>query len=198
MDIVEVDTVAIPEEFSDEEKKTGMWWRQLLAGGGAGAVSRSCTAPLDRLKIFFQVQSIKGGERLTIMSGFRAMQEGGVRSLWRGNGVNVLKIAPESAIRFYAYEYFKRFFVSDDKPLNMYQRLATGASAGVVAQTSIYPMEVMKTRLALCSTGQYRGMADCMKSVVKSEGPLALYRGILPSLIGIIPYAGIDLAIYEA
>ena len=37
MDIVEVDTVAIPEEFSDEEKKTGMWWRQLLAGGGAGA-----------------------------------------------------------------------------------------------------------------------------------------------------------------
>ena len=71
----------------------------------SSTVSRSCTAPLDRLKIFFQVQSIKGGERLTIMSGFRAMQEGGVRSLWRGNGVNVLKIAPESAIRFYAYEY---------------------------------------------------------------------------------------------
>ena len=37
MDIGEVDTIAIPEEFSEEEKKTGMWWRQLLAGGGAGA-----------------------------------------------------------------------------------------------------------------------------------------------------------------
>ena len=71
-------------------------------------VSRSCTAPLDRLKIFFQVQSMKGGEKLTIMSGFRVMvKEGGVRSLWRGNGVNVLKIAPESAIRFYAYEYVR-------------------------------------------------------------------------------------------
>ena len=32
-----MDTIAIPEEFSEEEKKTGMWWRQLLAGGGAGA-----------------------------------------------------------------------------------------------------------------------------------------------------------------
>ena len=71
-------------------------------------VSRSCTAPLDRLKIFFQVQSMKGGEKLTITSGFRVMvKEGGVRSLWRGNGVNVLKIAPESAIRFYAYEYVR-------------------------------------------------------------------------------------------
>ena len=39
MDIGEVDTIAIPEEFSEEEKKTGMWWRQLLAGGGAGAGS---------------------------------------------------------------------------------------------------------------------------------------------------------------
>ena len=70
-------------------------------------VSRTCTAPLDRLKIFFQVQSMKtGGERITVMSGFRHMlKEGGVRSLWRGNGVNALKIAPESAIRFYAYEY---------------------------------------------------------------------------------------------
>ena len=72
------------------------------------AVSRTCTAPFDRLKIFFQVHSMKkGGERLTVMSGFRHMiKESGVRSLWRGNGgVNVLKIAPESAIRFYAYEY---------------------------------------------------------------------------------------------
>ena len=37
MDIGEVDTIAIPEEFSEEERKSGMWWRQLLAGGGAGA-----------------------------------------------------------------------------------------------------------------------------------------------------------------
>ena len=37
MDISEPDTFVIPEEFSEEERVTGMWWRQLVAGGAAGA-----------------------------------------------------------------------------------------------------------------------------------------------------------------
>lgn len=36
------------------------------------------------------------------------LSEGGVRSLWRGNGVNVVKIVPESALRFFAYEHVRK------------------------------------------------------------------------------------------
>ena len=37
VNIGESSDILIPEEFSEEEKITGMWWRQLVAGGGAGA-----------------------------------------------------------------------------------------------------------------------------------------------------------------
>lgn len=50
------DSLTIPDEFTEEEKTTGIWWKQLFSGGVAGAVSRTGTAPLDRMKVFMQVQ----------------------------------------------------------------------------------------------------------------------------------------------
>lgn len=60
------DSLTIPDEFTEEEKKTGQWWRQLLAGGVAGAVSRTGTAPLDRLKVMMQV----GCPKVVLVLGF--------------------------------------------------------------------------------------------------------------------------------
>lgn len=119
-------------------------------------------------------------------------------SLWRGNFINVLKIAPESAIKFAAYEKVKRLIRGDEKrQMTIYERFLAGACAGGVSQTAIYPLEVLKTRLALRKTGQYNGIFDAAYKIFRTEGLRSFYRGYIPNMLGIIPYAGIDLAVYE-
>ncbi|XP_075414957.1 mitochondrial adenyl nucleotide antiporter SLC25A24 isoform X2 [Tenrec ecaudatus] len=191
------DSLTIPDEFTEDEKLSGQWWRQLLAGGVAGAVSRTSTAPLDRLKIMMQVHGSKS-EKMNLVGGFRQMvKEGGIRSLWRGNGTNVIKIAPETAVKFWAYEQYKKLLTEEGQKVGTLERFLSGSMAGATAQTFIYPMEVFKTRLAVAKTGQYSGIFDCAKKILKHEGMGALYKGYIPNLLGIIPYAGIDLAVYE-
>ncbi|XP_065086561.1 mitochondrial adenyl nucleotide antiporter SLC25A25 isoform X2 [Ochlerotatus camptorhynchus] len=185
----------VPDDFTQSEMQSGMWWRHLAAGGFAGAVSRTCTAPLDRLKVFLQVQSTK--QRISDCLQYM-LKEGGVQSLWRGNFINVLKIAPESAIKFAAYEQVKRLIRGSDKrQLSIYERFVAGACAGGVSQTAIYPLEVLKTRLALRKTGQYSSILDAASKIYRREGVRSFYRGYIPNMLGIIPYAGIDLAVYE-
>ena len=64
-------------------------------------------------------------------------------------------------------------------------------------QMSFFMLQVMKTRLAVGKTGQYKSMLDCGRQIWKNEGFKAFYKGYMPNLVGIIPYAGIDLTIYE-
>lgn len=71
------------------------------------------------------------------------LREGGSTSLWRGNGINVLKIGPESALKFMAYEQIKRAIKGDDvRELGLYERLMAGSLAGGISQSAIYPLEV--------------------------------------------------------
>ncbi|VDO74223.1 unnamed protein product, partial [Heligmosomoides polygyrus] len=190
----------VPEDFSDQEMISGVWWRHLVAGGIAGCMSRTCTAPFDRLKVFMQVHSTRTNN-LGVFSSLRLLYaEGGVKSFWRGNGINVIKIAPESAIKFMAYEQCKRLIqkYKNGGDLTIVERFLAGSTAGAISQTLIYPMEVLKTRLALRKTGQLdNGLIHFAQKMWKKEGPICFYKGYVPNLLGIIPYAGIDLAIYE-
>ena len=105
----------MPVDFSETEIQSGMWWRHLIAGGIAGSVSRTSTAPIDRLKVFLQV---RGAEFTSLRKCLLFMiQEGGYLSLWRGNGINVLKIAPETAIKFMAFDQVSTIFLFGFLPL---------------------------------------------------------------------------------
>ena len=81
-----------------------------IAGGVAGAVSRTVVSPLERLKILFQVQSAGRNEyKLSVPKALMKMwRDEGFRGLMRGNGTNCIRIVPYSAVQFSSYNFYKR------------------------------------------------------------------------------------------
>ena len=56
---------------------------------------------------------------------------------------------------------------------------------------------MIRTRLGVAPPGTYKGITDCARQVYPKEGMRAFYRGLGPSMSGIIPYAGTDIATFE-
>lgn len=79
-------------------------------------------------------------------------------------------------------------------------RLVAGACAGIIAMTSTYPLDMVRGRLTVQESAakqQYRGMWHATATIVREEGFFALYKGWLPSVIGVVPYVGLNFAVYE-
>eukprot|EP00040_Diaphanoeca_grandis_P001222 m.275211 g.275211 ORF g.275211 m.275211 type:complete len:436 (-) comp116861_c0_seq1:75-1382(-) len=168
-----------------------------MAGGTSGIVSRCCTAPLDRVKIVMQVGAGNASSR-NILSTFKYIyKDGGFFGFWRGNFANVLKVVPESAIKFMVYDHAKGVVCVDQRQVTIAERFQAGCIAGAVSQTAIYPLDVTKTRLAASTTGTYRGILHCMTSTLRQDGFRAFYRGLGAALIAVVPAAGVDLAAYN-
>ncbi|KAH9943478.1 mitochondrial carrier [Epithele typhae] len=210
-------------EYDDcEEEEHHQTWlggstavKFLMAGGVAGAVSRTCTAPFDRLKIFLITrppelggtlsgQSPVGGLRAIAGAVTRIYAEGGVLAFWTGNGLSVLKILPESAIKFLSYESSKRMFakywdkVEDPRDISGVSRFLSGGIGGITSQLSIYPIETLKTQMMSSAEGQRRSLREAAGCVWKLGGVRAFYRGLAIGLVGVFPYSAIDMSTFEA
>lgn len=98
-----------------------------------------------------------------------------------------------SATKFVIFDILKRRLARDPGNATVSERFAAGGLAGAAAQTLVYPLEIVKTRMAVSSSGTYRSISGTMASIAAGEGPAGLFRGLAPSLVGIFPYAGIDL-----
>ncbi|CAA2960234.1 mitochondrial substrate carrier family B isoform X3 [Olea europaea subsp. europaea] len=85
---------------------------QLLTGGVAGVVSKTCTAPLARLTILFQVRGMHSDAASLRKANIwhevsRILREEGFRAFWKGNLVTIVRCLPYSSFSFYAFERYK-------------------------------------------------------------------------------------------
>lgn len=124
------------------------------------------------------------------------IKEGNWQSLWRGNWVNVLKTAPENAIRLACYEKLKHL-LNKNNEFTYSERVMCGSTAGLIATLTLYPLKTVKTIMNLGRTGEYASIVDCIRKTYRAHGFGGFYKGLVANSIGIIPSAGIDLATYE-
>ncbi|KAF8198133.1 mitochondrial carrier domain-containing protein [Pholiota molesta] len=194
-----------------------------VAGGCAGAASRTVVSPLERLKIIQQVQprgsdtQYKGVYRSLV----RMWKEEGFKGFMRGNGINCLRIVPYSAVQFTTYEQLKKWFTKHgSKELDTPKRLASGALAGITSVCSTYPLDLVRSRLSIAtaSISLTAGAAApkvvlasipssipadltiwgmTLKIMREEGGVRGLYRGLITTAVGVAPYVGINFAAYE-
>uniref|UniRef100_A0A668AQ12 Solute carrier family 25 member 24, like n=1 Tax=Myripristis murdjan TaxID=586833 RepID=A0A668AQ12_9TELE len=179
----------MPIEFPEDESGSGMS-RFVAAAGLADAVSRTVTAPIDRLKTQLQVHGSKA-----FSQGFQELRAGGVRAMWQGNAVNMLKGTPQSTLQCLIYAQVRH---DSRDSLSVQQRFGLGCVSGAAAHAAFYPLEVLKVRLNLQQAGSYNGVMECARSIYRNESLASFYRGFKPSILCMIPYAGVECAVHQS
>jgi len=181
-----------------EISNTGKIFTSLAAGGIAGGIAKTVIAPLDRSKIFFQTNETRNYRfRYAIRWLKHGYRTEGLLSLWRGNTATLARIVPYSAINFMSFEQYKKLLNVEEPGSPGYRRFIAGSLAGSTGQLCTYPLDRARAVMAVTPGKQYRNLAVVFCNIYKEEGFLALYRGLTPTLLGVIPYAGTSFFTYE-
>ena len=210
---VKMGTVADPAKT----KKTASGFAtDFLMGGVSAAVSKTAAAPIERIKLLIQNQDemIKQGRLAAPYKGIgdcfvRTYQQEGLVSLWRGNTANVIRYFPTQALNFAFKDFFKSLFaVPKTAPYwkSLSANLASGGAAGASSLLFVYSLDYARTRLANDAKSaakgggdrQFNGLVDVYRKTIASDGIAGLYRGFVPSVVGIIVYRGLYFGMYDS
>ncbi|KAI9891341.1 MAG: hypothetical protein M1814_002854 [Vezdaea aestivalis] len=201
------ETVAPGRPTTQDKQSFNYILRTGLAGGLAGCAAKTVVGPLDRVKILFQASSpsfLKYSGHPFGM--FRAMSdifnETGTRGLFKGHSATLLRIFPYAAIKFLAYEQIRAVLIDSPSKETAGRRFLVGAMAGVTSVAFTYPLEVVRVRLAFeTRRGASRGAFGRIVRQVAGEGNSGavanFYRGFAPTLLGMLPYAGMSFLTHD-
>lgn len=184
-----------------------------VMGGTAGAVSKTITAPIERVKLIIQTQDanprIQSGEvpRYTGIGNCfsRVRSEQGFKAFWAGNFTNCIRYFPTQAFNLAFKDTIKAVFPKYDPKKEFWQffgvNLASGGLAGAGSLCFVYPLDYARTRLASdVGSGKktFNGLGDCLMKTIKGpQGVMSLYNGFGISVAGIIPYRGVQFGLND-
>eukprot|EP01112_Ceratiomyxa_fruticulosa_P023826 TRINITY_DN92_c0_g5_i1.p1 TRINITY_DN92_c0_g5~~TRINITY_DN92_c0_g5_i1.p1 ORF type:complete len:351 (-),score=59.58 TRINITY_DN92_c0_g5_i1:1038-2090(-) len=186
-----------------------------LSGGIAGITAKTSIAPLERVKIMFQVRITQYEEVnrgvFHVLSAVSKRE--GLKGLFKGNGATILRVFPYAAIQFTTFEQARKVLKLPPRGthkqasiVDTTKYLLAGSAAGAVSSFCTYPLDVIRARLAIENfQSPSKGVPPKAGSVYisairrysKKDGWRGYYRGMGPTILGILPYAGINYSAFE-
>lgn len=151
---------------------------QFLIGGCSAICSRTATAPLELLKIQ------KQNSYMNCVSLRDTIRNDGFFGLWKGNGLNCLRVFPQQSISYGIYS----LHISSYPFIN-------GCLGGLISTFCIYPLETLRTRFSLQSKKDYvyKGLIDSFRKT----DTRTLYQGFGITSLGYMSFTGLNFMFYE-
>ena len=181
-----------------------------LAGVGTGALQSMMLSPVELIKIRLQLQNTNYSTSQSASShtgpisvAKSILKTEGLRGLYRGFTITVLRDAPSHGFYFWTYEYMREQLhpgCSKSSQESLRTMLIAGGLAGVASWVCCYPLDVVKTRLQAQSPSspqKYNGIIDCLHKSVKQEGYRILWRGLGTAVARAFVVNGAIFSAYE-
>ncbi|KAJ1424797.1 Mitochondrial carrier protein [Sesbania bispinosa] len=183
----------LKQNWTDPEHGTMPLTRKITAGLIAGGIGAAVGNPADVAMVRMQADGrLPVSQRRNYKSVFDAIRrmsnQEGIGSLWRGSGLTVNRAMIVTASQLASYDQFKETIVGKGWMKDgLGTHVAASFAAGFVAAVASNPIDVIKTRVMNMKveageTPPYNGALDCALKTVRAEGPMALYKGFIPTI----------------
>jgi solute carrier family 25 protein 14/30 len=180
----------------------------VFAGIISGAFASAVANPTDVLKVRMQactshagltIPTTQTGSVITAFANIYRME--GLRGLYRGVGPTTQRAAVVAGVLLPTYDLSKKYLLNhthlQDTPTTHF---LSSFVASFVAAVASNPIDVVKTRMMnqkVTNPHLYKSSLDCFLKTLSFEGPLALYKGFVPSYLRLGPWNIIFFVTYE-
>ncbi|XP_033327658.2 mitochondrial basic amino acids transporter [Megalopta genalis] len=163
-----------------------------IAGTIAGIAQSPICSPMELAKTRIQLQASSGQFSGPLQYLKHTYKWEGYRGVFKGLNITMLREAPSFGVYFLTYEAMTRS--SGNEPVSTPRMLLAGGIAGTASWLLTYPLDVIKSRIQ-ADDNRYRGVVDCFKRSIKTEGYLCLYRGLSSTILRAFPTNAVTFAV---
>ncbi|XP_041092945.1 mitochondrial carnitine/acylcarnitine carrier protein-like isoform X2 [Polyodon spathula] len=181
------------KRLQQKEPTDTLTYPQIFAAGMlAGFLTTFIMAPGERIKCLLQVQTHSGTRKYSgpMDCAAQLYKEMGVRGVYKGTVLTLMRDVPTSGIYFMSYEWLKNILTPQGQSvseLSVPRILFAGGVAGLFNWAVALPADVLKSNFQTAPEGKYSGFRNVLRELIREEGLGSLYKGFSAVMLRAFP-----------